>query len=431
MQSDILENIVSRKPKSSFDVTKLRDEFPILNQKVNGNPLVYFDNAATNQKPLSVINSISDYYKTINSNVHRGVHSLSEKATVAYEAAREKVREFINADSVKEIIFTSGTTEGVNLVASSFGESILKEGDEVIISGMEHHSNFVPWQILCEKKKAKLKFIPVNEAGELIMDEFEEMINEKVKIISVVYVSNSLGTVNPVKKIIEIAHKHNIPVMLDAAQAAPHLKIDVKYLDCDFLAFSGHKVYGPTGIGILYAKEKFLESMPPYQSGGEMIKSVTYDKTVFNDLPYKFEAGTPNIEGAIGLGAAIDFINGTGYENISAYENDLLNYANEKLNEVGGIRFIGTAKEKASVISFLVDGVHPYDAGTILDQMGIAVRTGFHCTQPLIEQRYNLPGTIRASFAIYNTKGEIDKLAEGVKKVKQMFLQNGLEIRST
>ncbi len=423
MEQDILfENNVKEKSDVPYNVNELRKEFPILNQKINGNPLIYFDNAATNQKPLSVINSISDYYKTINSNVHRGVHTLSEKATAAYEQSREKVREFINAESVKEIIFTKGTTEGVNLVASSFGEVILKEGDEVIISQMEHHSNMIPWQILCEKKKAVLKYIPVNEAGELMMDEFVKMINEKVKMISVVYVSNSLGTINPVKDIIDIAHGHNIPVMLDAAQAAPHLKIDVKYLDCDFLAFSGHKVYGPTGIGILYGKEKYLENMIPYQSGGEMIKTVTYDKTVFNELPYKFEAGTPNIEGAIGLGAAIDFVNNLGHDNISLYETELLKYGNRKLEELGGIRFIGTAKEKASVISFLVDGVHPYDTGTILDQMGIAVRTGFHCTQPLIEQKYDLPGTVRASFAVYNTKEEIDKLTEGLLKVKKMFL---------
>lgn len=423
MEQDILfENNVKEKSDVPFNVNELRKEFPILIQKINGNPLIYFDNAATNQKPLSVINSISDYYKTINSNVHRGVHSLSEKATAAYEEAREKVSMFINADSVKEIIFTKGTTEGVNLVASSFGELILKEGDEVIISQMEHHSNMIPWQILCEKKKAVLKYIPVNETGELMMEEFLKMINEKVKMISVVYVSNSLGTINPVKDIIDIAHRHNIPVMLDAAQAAPHFKIDVKYLDCDFLAFSGHKVYGPTGIGILYGKEKYLENMIPYQSGGEMIKTVTYDKTVFNELPYKFEAGTPNIEGAIGLGAAIDFVNNLGHDNISLYETELLKYGNRKLEELGGIRFIGTAKEKASVISFLIDGVHPYDTGTILDQMGIAVRTGFHCTQPLIEQKYNLPGTVRASFAVYNTKEEIDKLAEGLLKVKKMFL---------
>lgn len=423
MEPDIIsENIVKANAGIPFNVNDLRKEFPILNRKINGNPLVYLDNAATNQKPLQVINSISEYYKTINSNVHRGVHSLSEKATSAYEEAREKVRKFINAGSVKEIIFTKGTTEGVNLVASAFGESILKEGDEVIISGMEHHSNMVPWQILCENKKAVLKYIPITDTGELLMDEFENMINEKVKMISVVYVSNSLGTINPVKEIIDIAHRHGIPVMLDAAQAAPHLKIDVKYLDCDFLAFSGHKVYGPTGIGVLYAKEKLLENMKPYQSGGEMIKTVTYDTTVFNELPYKFEAGTPNIEGAIGLGAAADFVNSLGQENVYLYETELLEYGNRKLDEIGGIRFIGTSREKAGVISFLVEGVHPYDTGTILDQMGIAVRTGFHCTQPLIEQRYNLPGTVRASFAVYNTKQEIDKLAEGLFKVKKMFL---------
>lgn len=406
----------------SFDVQKLREEFPILNQTINGKPLVYLDNAATNQKPLSVINSISDYYKEINSNVHRGIHTLSERATEAYEGAREKVREFINAESIKELIFVRGTTEAVNLVASTYGKMNVSEGDEIIISEMEHHSNFIPWQILCKEKNAKLKFIPVNDDGELILEEFEKMINEKTKFVSVVYVSNSLGTINPVKKIIDIAHSHNVPVMLDAAQAAPHLKIDVKDLDCDFLVFSGHKVYGPTGIGILYGKEKFLNSMPPYQGGGEMIKSVSYENTTYNDLPYKFESGTPNIEGAIALGAAVDFVKSIGYENIAKHENELLNYANEKLKEIGGIKFIGTAKDKVGVVSFLIDGVHPYDTGTILDQLGIAVRTGFHCTQPLIEQRYKLPGTVRASFAIYNTKEEIDKLAEGIKKVKQMFL---------
>ncbi len=405
-----------------FDVHKLREEFPILHQTINGKPLIYFDNTATNQKPRSVIESINNYYEKINSNVHRGVHFLSEKATEAYEGAREKVKEFINAKSIKEIIFVRGTTEAINLVVSSYGRLNINAGDEVIISQMEHHSNFVPWQILCKEKNAKLKFIPVNDEGELIMDEFEKMINEKTKFISVVYVSNSLGTINPVKKIIEIAHKYNIPVMLDAAQAAPHLKIDVQYLDCDFLAFSGHKMYGPTGIGILYAKENFLESMPPYQGGGEMIKSVTYEKTIYNELPFKFEAGTPNIEGAIALGSAIDFVNRIGYENIAAHENELLQYANETLSALGEIRFIGTAKDKASVVSFLVDGVHPYDTGTILDKLGIAVRTGFHCTQPLIEQRFKLPGTVRASFAIYNTKEEINKLSEGILKVKQMLL---------
>lgn len=418
----VTQNTKSSLTVSSFDIIKLREEFPILTRKINGQTLVYFDNAATNQKPLSVINSIADYYKTINSNVHRGVHTLSEHATAAYEAAREKVREFINADSIKEIIFTRGTTEGINLVASSFVNNIVTEGDEVIVSEMEHHSNLIPWRILCERKNAKLKFIPVNEAGELMPEEFEQMINPKTKFISVGYISNSLGTINPVEKIIEIAHSNNIPVMLDSAQAVPHLKLDVRKLDTDFAAFSGHKMYGPTGIGVLYAKEKYLETMPPYQGGGEMIKEVTYDKTVYNDLPYKFEAGTPNIEGAIALGAAVDFINRIGYENISKQEDDLLKYGQKSMEEIGGIKFIGTAKKKASVISFLVDGVHPYDTGTILDNLGIAVRTGFHCTQPLIEHRYGLPGTVRASFAVYNTREEIDRLADGLKQVKKMLI---------
>lgn len=405
----------------SFDVNKLREQFPILNQSVNGKPLIYLDNAATNQKPLSVINSISNYYETINSNVHRGLHTLSERATEAYEGSREKVREFINANSTNEIVFVRGTTEGVNLVASTFGKANVNEGDEIIVTEMEHHSNLVPWQNLCKEKNAVLKFIPVSDEGELILDDLENLITVKTKIISVVYISNTLGTINPVKKIIETAHRYNVPVMLDAAQAAPHLKIDVKDLDCDFLTFSGHKIYGPTGIGILYAKEKFLEEMPPYQFGGEMIKSVSYEQTVYNELPYKFEAGTPNISGAISLSAAIDFINSTGIDVIADQEKKLFDHAMKKMNEMGGIRFIGTAKEKASVISFLLEGIHPYDTGTILDNLGIAVRTGFHCTQPLIEQRYKLPGTVRASFALYNTTEEIDIFAEGLKKVKQML----------
>ncbi|MBK6771684.1 MAG: cysteine desulfurase [Ignavibacteria bacterium] len=404
-----------------FNVLKLREQFPILNQSVNGKPLIYLDNAATNQKPLSVINSISSYYETINSNVHRGLHTLSERATEAYEGSREKVRDFINANSTNEIVFVRGTTEGVNLAASTFGKANVNEGDEIIVTEMEHHSNLVPWQNLCREKNAVLKYIQVNEEGELILDDLEKLITEKTKIISVVYISNTLGTINPVKEIIETAHRHNVPVMLDAAQAAPHLKIDVKDLDCDFLAFSGHKIYGPTGIGVLYAKEKFLEEMPPYQFGGEMIKSVSYEQTVYNDLPYKFEAGTPNISGAISLAAAIDFINSTGLEVIAGQEKKLFDHAMNSMNEMGGIRFIGTAKEKASVISFLIEGIHPYDTGSILDNLGIAVRTGFHCTQPLIEQRYKLPGTVRASFAVYNTKEEIDIFAEGLKKVKQML----------
>ena len=412
---------MQEKNYGEFHVLKLREQFPILNQSVNGKPLIYLDNAATNQKPLSVINSISNYYETINSNVHRGLHTLSERATEAYEGSREKVREFINAKSTNEIVFVRGTTEGVNLVASTFGKVNVKEGDEIIVTEMEHHSNLVPWQNLCREKNAVLKYIPVNDEGELILDDLEKLITEKTKFISVVYISNTLGTINPIKKIIETAHRHNVPVMLDAAQAAPHLKIDVQDLDCDFLAFSGHKIYGPTGIGVLYAKEKFLEEMPPYQFGGEMIKSVSYEQTVYNDLPYKFEAGTPNISGAISLGAAIDFINSTGLEVIADQEKKLFDYAMKRMNEMGGIRFIGTAKEKASVISFLLEGIHPYDTGSILDNLGIAVRTGFHCTQPLIEQRYKLPGTVRASFAVYNTTEEIDIFAEGLKKVKQML----------
>jgi len=405
-----------------INVINLRKEFPILDQTINGKPLIYFDNAATSQKPNSVINAVSEYYETINSNVHRGIHTLSERATEAYENSREKIRRFINAESSGEIVFVKGTTEGINLVASSFGNMIIEEGDEIIISQMEHHSNMVPWQNLCSQKKALLKYIPVNEKGELILDEFKEMLNEKTKLISVVYISNSLGTINPVKEIIETAHSQNIPVILDAAQAAPHQKIDVKDLDCDFIAFSGHKMYGPTGIGILYGKEKHLEKMPPYQYGGEMIKSVSYDKTEFNVLPYKFEAGTPDISGAIGLGAAVDFIEDLGHENIHKAEMELLDHANKLFSDIGGIRIIGTAKNKASVISFVMDGIHPYDTGSILDNLGIAVRTGFHCTQPLIEERFNLPGTVRASFAVYNTLEEIDELAKGLEKVKTMLL---------
>lgn len=416
------EIIIKEKSIITFDVIKLREEFPILNQSLNGKPLIYFDNAATSQKPLSVINTISEYYETINSNVHRGIHTLSEKATEAYENSREKARSFVNAESTNEIVFVKGTTDGINLVATSFGNMLIGEGDEVIVSQMEHHSNMVPWQNLCSRKNAVLKYIPVNEAGELMMDEFKQMINEKTKLISVVYISNTLGTINPVKEIIEIAHARNIPVVIDAAQAAPHLKIDVKDLDCDFLAFSGHKIYGPTGIGILYGKEKHLEAMPPYQYGGEMIKSVSYDKTEFNVLPYKFEAGTPNISGAIAQGTAFDFIERLGHESIHNAEMKLLDHANKLIEEIGGIRIIGTAKNKTSVISFIIEGVHPYDTGSILDNLGIAVRTGFHCTQPLIEQRYKLPGTVRASFAVYNTTEEIDKFGEGLRKIKTMFL---------
>ncbi len=412
-----MQNVVKQ---INIDVNKIRNEFPILSQKVNGKPLIYFDNAATSQKPLSVLDGIREYYTTINSNVHRGIHTLSEKATSEFETAREKARKFLNAISTEEIIFTKGVTDGINLVAFSFGEKFIKSGDEIIISAMEHHSNIVPWQMLCERKNASLKIIPVNEKGELKIDEFKNLLTEKVKLVAITHVSNSLGTINPIKEIIEFAHSNNVPVLIDGAQAAPHIKIDVQELDADFYVISSHKFYGPTGSGVLYGKEKFLDAIPPYQGGGEMIKTVTFSKTVYNDLPYKFEAGTPNIAGAIGMGYAMDFITNLGHENISDYENELLNYATEQLLQIEGLRIIGTAKHKASVISFIIDGIHPYDIGSILDQLGIAVRTGFHCTQPLIDF-YGLPGTVRASFAVYNTMEEINFLIEGLHKVKKML----------
>jgi cysteine desulfurase/selenocysteine lyase len=404
----------------TFDVNKIRNDFPILKQKINGKPLVYFDNAATSQKPQIVIDTLRKYYEEYNSNIHRGVHFLSAKATDRYEAARNRIKEFINADKSGEIIFTKGTTEGINLVASSYGEKFLKEGDEVIISEMEHHSNIVPWQLLRDKKKIVLKIIPVSDSGEIIFEEFEKLISKKTKFVSIVHISNSLGTINPVKEMIKVAHKHKIPVLVDGAQSVPHSQIDVRYLDCDFFAFSGHKVFGPTGIGVLYGKKEFLEKMPPYQGGGDMIKNVTFEKTTYNDLPYKFEAGTPNVAGVIGMGAAIDYVNFVGMGNISAYEKELLKYATEKLTQIPELRIIGTAKRKASVISFLVGNIHPYDTGTILDQLGVAVRTGVHCTQPIID-RFKIPGTVRASFSFYNTKEEIDILEYGIKKVIKML----------
>ena len=404
----------------TFDVNKIRNDFPILKREVRGKQIVYLDNAATSQKPLQVINTIDDYYKLSNSNVHRGVHFLSEEATGMYEASREKVRAFINADKSSEIIFVRGTTEAINLVASSYGNEFLKSGDEIIISYMEHHSNIVPWQILCEKTGAKLKVIPINEKGEIIFEEFKKLINEKTKLISVVHISNSLGTINPVKEIISLAHKNNIPVLIDGAQSTQHCKIDVRELDADFFAFSGHKVFGPTGIGVLYGKEKFLDSMPPYQGGGDMIKNVSFEKTTYNTLPYKFEAGTPDISGSIGLGAAIDYVNSIGIENIYNYEKDLLNYATEKISQIPDLKIIGTAQHKASVISFVCGNTHPYDTGTILDQQGIAVRTGVHCTEPLMNF-FKIPGTVRASFAFYNTKDEVDILINGITKANKML----------
>lgn len=409
------ENIVS-----VFNVEEVRKDFPILSKKVYGKPLVYLDNAATSQKPQSVIDAIDRYYTELNSNIHRGVHFLSQAATNEYENARVKIKNFINAASYKEIIFVRGATEGVNLVANSYGRKNIKEGDEIIISTMEHHSNIVPWQMLCEEKNAKLRVIPINDDGEIIIDEFKKLINEKTKFISVVHISNSLGTVNPVKEIIEIAHLHNIPILIDGAQAIHHVKVDVQELDCDFYVFSGHKIYGPTGIGILYGKEKLLEEMPPFMGGGDMIASVTFEKTTYNELPHKFEAGTPNIEGTIGLGAAIDYFSSIGIDKISAYEKELLEYATEKLKTINGLTIIGNAKNKSGVLSFVLDGVHPHDIGTILDYEGVAVRTGHHCTQPVMK-RYNIPATARASFAFYNTKEEIDILEKAIYKVIEVF----------
>ena len=403
-----------------LDIEKIRADFPILQTKVNGRPLVYFDNAASSQKPWKVIKAIEDYYTKLNSNVHRGVHHLSQKATDAFEASRRKVAAFINAAHDYEVIFTRGTTESINLVAHSFGKRFVNEGDVVIISALEHHSNIVPWQMLCEDRGAKLKVKKKKKKGELNIEAFRELLDDTVKIVSVNYVSNSLGTINPVKEIISLARYNDIPVMLDVAQAVQHMPIDVQELDVDFAAFSSHKMYGPTGIGVLYGKESWLNKMPPYQGGGEMIKTVTFDKTVYNELPFKFEAGTPHIEAVICLSAAIDYINEIGLDNIARYEHELLVYATEQLSMIEGIRFIGTADNKASVVSFNLDGIHAYDVGVILDQLGIAVRTGHHCTQPLMDI-FCIPGTVRASFAFYNTKEEIDALVEGVKRASRML----------
>jgi len=408
---------ISEKP----DIERIRKDFPILDQKIFGQPLVYLDNAATTQKPLLVLDTLENYYREYNSNVHRGVHHLSQVATESYEAARKRVCEFINAKSSSEVIFTRGTTEGINLVAYSFGKKYIKEGDVVLISAMEHHSNIVPWQIVCEDRNAILKVIPMNEKGELLMDEFEKLVaNNPVKIIAVTYVSNSLGTVNPVEDIIALAHKNNIPVLLDAAQAVQHLPVDVQKLDVDFISFSGHKIYGPTGIGVLYGKEKWLNEMPPYQGGGDMIKTVTFEKTIYNELPYKFEAGTPDVSGAIGLAAALDYVSNIGIEKIAEAEHELLVYGTEALSSIKNIRFIGEAKNKAAAISFLIDRCHPFDVGEILDKQGIAVRTGHHCTQPVMDF-FKIPGTVRASLSFYNTKEELDKLVKGVERAVKVL----------
>ena len=409
-----------RKTSLAFDVWKVRGDFPILRREVNGKPLVYLDNAATAQKPQLVLDTLNRFYREENSNVHRGVHFLSQLATEEYEKARVAVQRFLNAAEPREIIFVRGTTEGINLVASSFGRRNVRSGDEILISAMEHHSNIVPWQMLCEEKGAVLRVIPINDAGELRLDEFEKLLSPKTRLVALVHLSNALGTLNPVRPIIEMAHRRGIPVLLDGAQAAPHLKVDVRELDCDFYAFSGHKLYGPTGIGVLYGKARLLEAMPPYQGGGEMISSVTFEKTTYNTIPNKFEAGTPHVAGAIGLTAAIDYVSALDREAVEAYEHELLSYATEALRQIPGLRIIGTAREKAGVISFVLEGIHPHDIGTIVDQEGIAIRTGHHCAQPVMD-RFGVPATARASLAFYNTKEEIDALVNSLHKVKEVF----------
>ncbi|MBT8382624.1 MAG: cysteine desulfurase [Ignavibacteria bacterium] len=406
--------------KKKYDLDKIRGDFPILNKKVHGKNLVYLDNAATTQKPVQVLNKLEEYYSTTNANIHRGVHALSQHATDAFESARIKIKQFINALGKNQIIFTRGTTEAINLVAQAYGKANVKEGDEIIISHMEHHSNIVPWQMLCNEKNAKLRVIPIDDNGELIYEEFEQLLNEKTKLVSIVYVSNSLGTVNPIKQIIDYAHQFDVPVLVDAAQAVNHLTVDVQKLDCDFLAFSGHKIYGPTGIGALYGKIDILDKMPPYQGGGDMILKVTFEDTTYNELPHKFEAGTPDIAGAIGLGAAIDYVTKIGIENIKEHEKEILNYATEQVAKVPGLRIIGNAKEKMSVLSFVLENIHPHDIGTFLDFEGVAIRTGHHCTQPVM-QRFNIPATSRASFGMYNSKEEVDVLISGLKKIIEVF----------
>jgi cysteine desulfurase/selenocysteine lyase len=402
--------------RSMLDVEKIREQFPVLHQKVNGRDLVYFDNAATSQKPKVVIDALVDYYQNYNANIHRGIHTLAEKATKAYEATRVLAKEFINAQSEQEIIFVRGVSEAINLVAASYGKAFIKEGDEIIISGLEHHSNIVPWQIVCLERKAILKVINITDSGELDIAHYKSLLSEKTKLVAVNHASNSLGTINPIKQIIDLAHGNGAVVLIDGAQAGAHLEIDVQALDCDFYCLSSHKMYGPTGTGILYGKKELLEKMPPYQGGGEMIKDVTYAKTTYNDLPYKFEAGTPNIADVIAFGRAIEFIDSLGKENISAHEHELLQYAKEKVGALPGVKLVGTAKEKVSVLSFIVESIHPFDIGQMLDARGIAVRTGHHCTQPLMD-RFKIEGTVRASFAVYNTKKEIDQLVEGLERV--------------
>ena len=403
-----------------FDVEKIREDFPILHQEVNGKPLVYLDNAATSQKPKSVIDSIEKYYRGYNSNIHRGVHTLSENATEAYESARIKVRDFIHANSTKEIVFVRGATEAINLVAHSFGRNTLGSDDEIIITELEHHANIVPWQLLSQQTGAKLKYVPINDNGELVESEYKKLLNEKTRIVAVGHISNALGTINPIENMINLAHEYGAKVLIDGAQATSHTSVDVKKLDCDFYVFSGHKLFGPTGIGVLYGKEDLLEKMPPYQGGGDMIKMVTMKETQYNELPHKFEAGTPNISGVIGLGAAIDYVNKIGLENIGNHEKQLLDYANQMASEITGLKFIGTAKNKTSILSFTLDGIHPHDVGTILNNEGIAIRTGHHCAMPVMEY-FQIPATSRASFSFYNTHAEVDVLIEGINKCNKVF----------
>jgi cysteine desulfurase / selenocysteine lyase len=404
----------------ALDVAAIRQSFPILSESTHGKSLVYLDNAATTQKPRQVIDAIVRYYETSNANVHRGVHVLSQRATDAYEEAREKVRRFVNAEEDREIVLVRGCTEGINLIANTFGKTRVGEGDEIVISEIEHHSNIVPWQMLAEERGATLRVIPVNDDGELDLDAYREMLSERTKIVSVVYVSNSLGTINPVREMISIAHERGIPVVVDGAQATAHMRVDVRELDCDFFVFSGHKMFGPTGIGAFYGKAEHLEAMPPWQGGGDMILSVTFEKSTWNEIPFKFEAGTPNIAGAIGLGAAIDFLDSIGLEAIAAYEKDLLDYGTRRLQEIDGLRMIGTANEKASVLSFVLENIHPHDVGTIVDREGVAIRTGHHCTQPVMK-RFGVPATARASLALYNTREEIDRLVEALLRVQTIF----------
>ena len=421
MSNVLIETVVNdRSDVATWDVERIREDFPVLLQQVNGKPLVYLDNAASSQVPQVVIDRGSTYLAEEHSNIHRGVHYLSIKATTAYEGARERVKRFINARESRECIFVRGATEGINLVMHGFGRKFVGEGDEVIISAMEHHSNIVPWQMLCEEKGARLRVIPMNDAGELLLDEYDRLLNERTKIVAVAHISNALGTINPVKEIIATAHKHGVPVLLDGAQSAPHLVVDVQDLDCDFFVLSGHKMFAPTGSGVVYGKAELLEKMNPFQGGGDMIRSVTFEKTTYAELPNKFEAGTPAIASQIGLGAAIEYLTSIGREGAVAYEHELLTYATRKISAIEGVRIIGTAKEKASVLSFIIEGVHPHDIGTILDQEGIAVRAGHHCAQPTM-QHFKVPATARASFAFYNTKQEADVLANAIEKVIEVF----------